>query len=201
MTGRKTEHTKLDQVKHAVADLDRSDCFAKFPDRFKAIVMATYTELIDEVETEKRKKIAEVQELEKSLRTRWSVHVREKIRAVRSLEAEIQHSANMRIELKDVTVKAWKDQEKITDLIARLVKAESENKYFLETIENLKKRCENLKKNIEHFDVQALQQRDSDSQMYSQRISKLEQDLMSSQAQVLELSKELLNSGRHERST
>lgn len=200
MTVRNTEHTTLDQVKYAVAELDRSDSFAKFPDRFKAIIMATYTELIDEVEAEKRKRIVEIQEFEKGLRARWAVHVREKIRAVRSLEAEVQHSANMRMELKDVTAKAWKDQEKITDLIARLVKAESENKYFLETIENLKKRCENLKKNIEHFDAQALQQRDSDSQMYSQRISKLEQDLMSSQAQVLELSKELL-SGRHGRST
>jgi predicted nuclease with TOPRIM domain len=200
MTGRKTEHTSLDQVKYAVAELDRSDCFAKFPDRFKAIIMATYTELINEVEAENRKKIVKIQELEKSLRARWAVHVKERIRAVRSLEAEVQHSANMRMELKNVTAKAWKDQEKITDLIARLVKAESENKYLLETIENLKKRCENLKKNIEHFDAQALQQRDSDTQMYSQKISKLEQDLRSSQAQVLELSKELL-SGRHERST
>lgn len=49
-----------------------------------------------------------------------------------------------------------------------------------------------------NYDAQALLQRDSDSQMYSQRISKLEQDLMNSQSQVLELSKELVNSGRHE---
>ncbi|MBJ2180129.1 DNA-binding protein [Pseudomonas veronii] len=180
------------------SNLSPSDYLAKFPDRFKAIIMGIYTELIDAAEAEKRKKIMEIQELEKNLRVRWSVHIREKLRAIRNLEAEIQRSANMRIELNNVTARTWKDQEKITDLTARLVKAESENEYLLETIENLKKRCANLQKNIEHFDAQALLQRDSDSQMYSQRISKLEQDLMNSQSQVLELSKELVNSGRHE---
>jgi predicted nuclease with TOPRIM domain len=200
MTGRKTEPTTLDQVKYAVAELERSDCFAKFPSRFKAIIMGTYAELIDAVEAEKRKKISEIQELEKDLRVRWSVHVREKIRVVRNLEAEIEHSANMRMELKDVTAKIWKDQEKITNLTALLVKAESKNECLLQTIEDLEKRFANLQKNVEHFDARALQQREVDCQMYSQRISKLENQLMRSQSQVLELSKELMNSGRHDSS-
>ncbi|MNN41562.1 hypothetical protein D3C81_1556860 [compost metagenome] len=71
----------------------------------------------------------ELQDLEDRLRSRWAANVKEKIRALRRLEVECKHSAEVRAELRRANEEIWNDQELINKLTARVAKAESENEH------------------------------------------------------------------------
>ncbi|AJZ97408.1 hypothetical protein PFLUOLIPICF7_22915 [Pseudomonas simiae] len=60
---------------------------------------------------------------------------------------------------------------------------------------------ETLQMQIEHFERQALQQRHADNQMHLLKIAKLEQHLLNSQSQVLELSMALARKSEDGRTT
>lgn len=171
--------------------LSSSEYLAQFPDRLRALMQSTYAEMAEAARSATAKERREIQKLEDRLRARWAASVREKVRALRSLEIETNHSAELRAELKQATQKIWRDQEIINSLTERLAKAESANEQLLELTEKLKKSSENLKGQIEHFEQQALQQRRADNQMHLLKVAKLEQDLANCQGRVMELSMKL----------
>ncbi|AZC51668.1 diguanylate cyclase/phosphodiesterase [Pseudomonas chlororaphis subsp. piscium] len=169
-------------------NLSPSERLAQFPDQIRAALLSIYKELIEAAKAETTKKRDEIQEFEGRLRARWAANVKEKIRALRSLEIETNVCAELRVELRQATQKIWKDQEIINNLTARLVKTESANEQLLELTEKLKSDIKKLQRNIEHFEQQTLQQRHAENQMHLLKVAKLEQNLMNSQARVLELS-------------
>ncbi|WP_434707093.1 DNA-binding protein [Pseudomonas sp. R1-1] len=165
-----------------------SERLAQFPDQIRTAFLSVYKELIKAANAEANKKLNEIQEIEKRLRSRWAANIKEKIRALRSLEIETNACAELRAELTRATQKNLQSQEVITNLTARLVKAECENVQLLELTEKMKNDIKERERHIEYFEKQVLQQRHADNQMHLLKVAKLEQNLMSSQARVLELS-------------
>lgn len=174
---------------------------AQFPQQIEAAFLSAYKELVKAAKGEAANKYEEIQRLEGRLRSRWTANTKEKIRALRSLEIEINACAELRADLRQVTQKSEKNQETINDLATRLVKSESENEQLLELTKRLKADIETLQRQIEHFERQALQQRHADNQMHLLKIAKLEQHLMNSQSQVLDLSMALARKSEDGRTT
>lgn len=161
---------------------------AQFPEKIQAAALALYKALIKTADGEINKKRGEVQELESRLRARWAANTKEKIRVLRSLEIETNACSELRAELKQATQKLESNQETINHLATRLAKSESENEHLLRSTERLKSEIDRLQRHIEHFERKTLQQRHADNQMHLLKVAKLEQNLMNSQSQVLELS-------------
>ncbi|WP_330509370.1 DNA-binding protein [Pseudomonas putida] len=174
---------------------------AQFPQQIEAAFLSVYKELVKAAKGEAAKKYDEIQRLEERLRARWTANTKEKIRALRSLEIEINACAELRADLRQSTQKSEKNQEAINDLATRLVKSEAENERLLELTKKLKGDIETLQMQIEHFERQALQQRHADNQMHLLKIAKLEQHLLNSQSQVLELSMALARKSEDGRTT
>lgn len=181
------------------SNVSPEEYLSQFPDRLRALVQSTCAEIAEAAWSAQAEQRRKIQELEDRLRSRWAANVKDKIRVSRRLEVEIKQGVEERGELKRAIQKIWNDQELINNLTARIARAESENEHLRGLTAKQEKISDNLKRQIENFEQHTLQQRRAENQMHLLKVTKLEQDLANSQAQVVDLSMELAKALKRDR--